>query len=330
MFDPRIHGDLDAKGARLDFAVNVADETPRWLQKAIVQAVGRLRDYPDAEEVSQVEAQIAEYHGVPSEQIMLTSGASEAFALLKNLAPVRPCIIHPGFSEPDAIFGSQAIHHVLHPPFEDLGSLPDCDMAILGNPTNPTGVLHDPRSLRAPGRTVVVDEAFLDVVGEEHSLIPSQLFDVLCLRSLTKTWAIAGLRVGYVAGPAALLDQLRATRAHWPVNTLALAAAAAVFEHGVQTLPAIREAQEQQRGEMLGLLEAAGFAQASRSVAPFVLMRTPFEQPERIRQELLRRGIAVRRCDTFPGLDLNHWRLALRPQREVREFLNTLHQIGVL
>lgn len=330
MFDPRIHGDLDAKGARLDFAVNVAGETPQWLQQAIINAVGRLRDYPDAQEIAQVEAQIASYHRVPAERIMLTSGASEAFALLNNLRPSKPCIVHPGFSEPDAIFGAQAIHHVLRPPFDALGTLPACDMAILGNPTNPTGVLHDPASLRSPGRILVVDEAFMDVVGEQHSVIPSQLFDVLCLRSLTKTWAIAGLRVGYVAGPPDLLERLRATRAHWPVNTLALAAAAAVFERGVPCLPAIRQTQEATRLDMLELLESAGFEQASTSVAPFVLMRTPFAQPERVRQELLRRGIAVRRCDTFPGLDLNHWRLALRPQRDVRELLDTLHQIGVL
>ncbi|WP_245990497.1 Rv2231c family pyridoxal phosphate-dependent protein CobC [Corynebacterium pseudopelargi] len=330
MFDPRIHGDADARGASVDFAVNVASHTPAWLQQAIVQAVPSLRDYPDPASVAEVEAMIGQYHGVPAQRIMLVAGAAEAFAMLPRLSPAHPLVIHPGFSEPDAIFGPGVAHAVLDPPFDQLWAPDAADMVIVGNPTNPTGVLHDVSSLRAPGRILVVDEAFLDVVGEQYSMIPAQLDDVLCLRSLTKTWGIAGLRIGYVAGDPALLDRLRQQRAHWPVGTLQIAAARAVFSQGVHELPAIARSIDARRTQMQSLLEQHGFVMASDSRAPFVLVKPPCADAEATRQRLLGRGIAVRRCDTFPGLDLNHWRLAVKPPEDVQALLQAMQEIGAL
>ena len=75
---------------------------------------------------------------------------------------------------------------------------------------------------------MVVDEAFADAVpGEPASLAADALPDVVVLRSLTKTWALAGLRVGYALGPADVLAEMTARRPHWPVGTLQLEAIAA-------------------------------------------------------------------------------------------------------
>ena len=83
-------------------------------------------------------------------------------------------------------------------------------------------------ALRRPGRIVVVDEAFADAVpGEPESLAGESLPDVVVLRSLTKTWSLAGLRVGYALGCPEVLARLTATRPHWPVGTLQLDAIAA-------------------------------------------------------------------------------------------------------
>ena len=86
----------------------------------------------------------------------------------------------------------------------------DADLVVVGNPTNPTGVLH-PRALLAslvrPDRVVVADEAFMDAVpGEPESLVGTP--GVLVLRSLTKTWALPGVRAGYVVGDPAHLAEL--------------------------------------------------------------------------------------------------------------------------
>ena len=107
----------------------------------------------------------------------------------------------------------------------------DADLVVVGNPTNPTAVLHTREqllALRRPGRILVVDEAFADSVpGEPESLAGDSLPDVLVLRSLTKTWSLAGLRVGYALGSPDVLARLTTRRAHWPLGTLQLTAIAA-------------------------------------------------------------------------------------------------------
>jgi histidinol-phosphate aminotransferase len=102
---------------------------------------------------------------------------------------------------------------VLVPPFGLAGAcVPDeADLVVVGNPTNPTSVLHSRKqilALRRPDRIVVVDEAFADAIpGEPASLAGESLPDVVVLRSLTKTWSLAGLRVGYALGPRDVLDR---------------------------------------------------------------------------------------------------------------------------
>ena len=107
----------------------------------------------------------------------------------------------------------------------------DADLVVIGNPTNPTSVLHradDLRELARPDRILVVDEAFMDAVpGEPESLAGASIPGLVVIRSLTKTWGLAGLRIGYVLAAPGLIEQLAAVQPHWPVSTPALAAAIA-------------------------------------------------------------------------------------------------------
>ena len=127
-------------------------------------------------------------------------------------------------------------HVTLPPPFSLAdAAVPDhADLVVVGNPTNPTAVLHtrdEILALRRPGRIVVVDEAFADAVpGEPESLAGLALPDVVVLRSLTKTWSLAGLRVGYALGDPAVLARMTATRPHWALGTLQLEAITACSE----------------------------------------------------------------------------------------------------
>lgn len=185
---------------------------------------------------------------------------------------------------------------------------------MVGNPTNPTSVLHRREqllALRRPGRILVVDEAFADSIpGEPESLAAESPADVLVLRSLTKTWALAGLRVGYALGAPEVLARLTAQRAHWPVGTLQLTAIAACC-----AADAVAEAQAcaarlaQLRTEMVVGLTTVD-ADVVDGEAPFVLFRIP--DATRIRNSLHDNKIAVRRCDTFVGLDEHYLRAAVR------------------
>ncbi|NEA41060.1 aminotransferase class I/II-fold pyridoxal phosphate-dependent enzyme, partial [Streptomyces sp. SID11385] len=168
------------------------------------------------------------------------AGAAEAFVLLARTLPVRrPVVVHPQFTEPEAALraAGHAVGRVLLREADgfrlDVSLVPeDADLVVLGNPTNPTSVLHPAdaiASLARPGRTLVVDEAFVDTVpGERESLASrTDVPGLLVLRSLTKTWGLAGLRIGYVLGAPRTLAALAEAQPLWPVSTPALVAAEA-------------------------------------------------------------------------------------------------------
>ena len=335
----RIHGDEDAHQATIDFAVNVSPNQPHWLSHALSSQLSNLAAYPSATETQAVTSLIAAYHQVPPSHVLLTAGAAEGFALLPKLGITTPAVIHPGFSEPDSIFTELGIpvqQIVLTPPFASDFSVPEqTDALIIGNPTNPTGVLWPKDQLLnkvKENRYLIVDEAFMDLVGEHHSLASQvpETTGLIVLRSLTKTWALAGLRIGYVIAQPVILHQLAAGRAHWPVGTLQLAAARAVFTHGIEELPQLRDEVVERRKAMLKALAEVNLNPVSDSQAPFVLVKVADyspQQAEQLRQELLRRGIAIRRCDTFPGLGWNYWRLAVRDFQQVHTLIAELKTI---
>lgn len=233
----RYHGDQDVAPGVLDFAVNVRhDRPPEWLVRQLAALLPELARYPSTDDVHRAQDAVAERHGRTRDEVLPLVGAAEGFALLHNLSPVRAAIVVPAFTEPAIALSAAGItaHHVvLKPPFVlDTAHVPDdADLVVVGNPTNPTSVLHlreQLLELRRPGRILVVDEAFADwVPGEPQSLADDSLPDVLVLRSLTKTWSLAGLRVGYALGSPDVLARLTVQRAHWPLGTLQLTAIAA-------------------------------------------------------------------------------------------------------
>jgi histidinol-phosphate aminotransferase len=305
----------------LDFAVNVrAAAPPRWLLDKLAARLPDLGRYPTRHDEHAATAAAGARHGRPDDEVMLLAGATEAFGLLANLRPRRAALLAPSFTEPDAALaaaGVPVVHVVVRPPFGIGGvEIPDeADLVIVGNPTNPTSVLH-PRGhilrLRRPGRIVVVDEAFADAIPDEpQSLACERLPDVLVLRSLTKTWALPGLRVGYALGASGVLNQMAATRPHWPLGTLQLEALIACSQPD-----AVAAADEQAAGlvetraEMADALAGIG-VHVVEGAAPFVLFEVA--DAHLTRKQLAAKGIAVRRCDTFVGLDGQFLRAAVRP-----------------
>ena len=323
---PRYHGDQAVAPGMLDFAVNVRHaQPPEWLVRRLAARLPDLAGYPSVEDVRLAQDAAAERHNRARDEVLPLAGAAEGFALLPNLRPGRAAVIAPAFTEPALALTAAGVpvHHVvLDPPFGldgalDAGAVPDdTDLVVVGNPTNPTSVLHRREqllALRRPGRILVVDEAFADSVpGEPDSLAGYSLPDVLVLRSLTKTWSLAGLRVGYALGSPDVLARLATQRAHWAVGTLQLEAIAACC-----AAEAVAEAAtgavrlEALRAEMAAGLASVG-AQVVDGRAPFVLFS--MRDAGDVRKSLLNKGIAVRRCDTFVGLGDHYLRAAVRAE----------------
>lgn len=316
MVDLRHHGDAELAPGLLDLAVNVRGSAPpAWLRAALTGSLDRLGAYPDPRAATSA---VAARHGRSADEVLLTAGAAQAFVLLaRALRPAHPLVVHPGFTEPEAALwaaGHRVRRLVLAPPYV-LRDVPEAaDLVVVGNPTNPTGVLHeDLARLCRPGRTVVVDEAFMDAVpGEPGSLAGrGDLPGLVVVRSLTKTWALAGLRIGYLLAAPELVDGLRAVQPLWSVSTPALAAALAC-----STPAALAEAQAaagataRERDRLQRKLGELGVQVSPGSRAPYLLCRVPGHPY--VRDRLRELGIVVRRGDTFPGLTAEHWRTAVR------------------
>ena len=333
----RHHGDIDAEPGLLDFAVNVrGDRPPRWLLDRLTGALERIGRYPSAGEDAGARAAVADRHGRRPEEVLVLAGASEGFALLPNLRPRLAAVVHPSFTEPEVALrdANLAVHRVILEADDGYTLRPElvpheADLVVVGNPTNPTSVLHPAATLRRlarPGRVLLVDEAFMDAVpGETESLAgESNLPGLIVLRSLTKTWALPGLRAGYAIAEPALLARLAHNRPQWPVGTLVLEAVTACAEP-LSVAEAELAAAElvRHRDHFAGeLAELPGVRVHGPASAPFLLLEV--RDGERVRAGLRRRGIAVRRADTFPGLTPDHLRVAVRPPESAAPLLAAL------
>ncbi len=325
------HGDAETGDGLVDLAVNVrAGAPPAWLANRLAASLASLAAYPKP---GAARAAVAARHGRPADEVLLTAGAAEAFVLLaRALTPRRAVVVHPQFTEPEAALraAGHEVGRVLLDPsggfLLDPALVPeDADLVVVGNPTNPTSVLHPAASLAAlarPGRILVVDEAFADTVpGEPESLASRRdLPGLVVVRSLTKTWGLAGLRVGYLLAAPALVEQLAAAQPLWAVSSPALAAAEVCASAlAVDTAEAYARELAADRAYLLDRLpvEVAG-----RPASSFVLIRVP--DGLRVRDELRKRGYAVRRGDTFPGLGPDWLRVAVRDRATTDAFVTAL------
>lgn len=327
-----LHGDTIARGAALDFAVNVvAGGPPSWLRDAIGNALDDdLGAYPHERAAAEA---LAVRHGRRPDEVVLLNGAAQGFWLLAALQPQHAATVHPSFTEPEvalAAAGHAPRRVILGPPWTlDPAAIPgDADLVVLGNPTNPTGVLHPRETIQRlcrPGRVVAVDEAFMDFVpGEPESLAHrGDLPGLVVLRSLTKLHAIPGLRAGYLLAAPELAKTLRGHRPGWSVNALALAAATAVAAHPEHAQRIAHETAGL-RADLATRL--APHLTVHPANANFLLAEHPSGEAlvQRLRAE---HGIAVRPCHSFPGLTANHLRIAVRTPADHARLAQAIQQI---
>jgi len=331
----RLHGDSMVPTGAEDFAVNVRREPrPPWLEDALRGALAGAGDYPDERDAV---AAVAARHGRRPDEVVVTNGGSEAFWLLAMaLRPRHAVCVHPSFTEPEAALRAhrRPVERAFRrrPDFElDPAAVsPGADLVVTGNPNNPSGTLDagcEVARLAAPGRVLVVDEAFMDFVPDEPESLAGRadLPGLVVVRSLTKLWSLAGVRAGYLVAPARIAAALRALRPAWNANILALAAmrACAMRAAGAREVAErVARARERLRADLARLPGV----QTWPSAANFLLAQVP--DGERVHAALLERGIAVRPARSFPGLSPDHLRLTVRDAPANRRLVAAL--AGVL
>ncbi len=320
----RRHGDRDVRPGDADHAVNViAGGPPDWLRETLDVALETgAHTYPREDEAL---CALAALHARRRDEVVPTNGGAEALWLLgPALCPALAACVHPAFTEAEAGLHAHGIPVVRVHRDPDAGfaldpdAVPDAaDLVVVGNPASPSGTL-DPASsilaLRRPGRTVVVDEAFMDLVpGQPGSLAGEPLDDVIVVRSLTKVLAVPGLRVGYALAASPLAARLRAVRPPWSANTLALAALCAAAARP-DALAAVSQRAALEREDLAQRLGTIDGIRTWHGAANFCLVEV--RDGPAVLAALRDRAVAVRPAASFPGLTANHMRLTARSPTE--------------
>ncbi|HHG8785057.1 TPA: threonine-phosphate decarboxylase CobD [Citrobacter sedlakii] len=327
----------------LDFSANINPlGMPASVKRAIVDNLHLAERYPDVE-YRHLHQALAKHHQIPASWILATNGETEAiFALVDGLKPRRAMIVTPGFAEygralrrgecqidlfalreadgwqlTDAILGALRAEH---------------DCLFLCTPNNPTGLLPERSLLEAIARrckalniALILDEAFLDFIPDESGFIPTLQANphIWVLRSLTKFYAIPGLRLGYlVNSDEQAVARVRARQMPWSINAFAALAGEHLLDDIAwqratwQWLKEEGERVYQQLSALPGLSVYPGRAN-------YLLLKCERD----LQRALLERHILIRSCANYPGLDARYFRVAIRSSGENDRLLAVLADV---
>ncbi|MHB9038064.1 MAG: cobyric acid synthase [Armatimonadota bacterium] len=317
----------------VDFSANINPlGPPEWLRPVISSHVSSLVHYPDPD-CAELTAAAAKRYGVFAEEIIVGNGSSEIIHYLPRVVGAKRAVIPmPAYSDYALASEMAGLSVEKLSMSEEQGFALDLselesrlkgdEMIFIGQPNNPTGLTLDTIHLRELAirhndTTFVIDEAFADFVEGFDSITIDRPANVVALCSLTKFYAIPGLRLGCAVADRKLVERARKLIPAWSVNTLAQAVGATALldeEYAART----REFVSARRKHLLGeLRQIAGLA-AYEGKANFLLVkinRADIDAPE-LANRLLRDGIAIRVCDNFDGLDGRFFRIAVRTEDE--------------
>lgn len=325
------HGDDSYKYSHpltADFSSNVYPHADLTALKAHLCAqIHTIGHYPEPEPYT-LEARIAEKSQLPADAVCVTNGATEAIYLIaQTFGGTNSAILQPTFSEyADAcrMHGHRVTSLYQLPASDEASCLPaSLRMLWLCNPNNPTGsVLPKPylaELIRSnPEVCFVIDQSY-EYFTLQPLFTPAEAVEfpnVLLLHSMTKSFAIPGLRLGYITGSPALIRRLRTHRQPWSVNQLAIQAGLYLLQHGVPRLlplPAYLHEAARLRQALLRL----GFLEVWPTETHFMLVRLRLGRASALKHYLASsHGILIRDASNFEGLDERFFRIATQTAQE--------------
>ena len=288
------------------------------LEAVLGEEAGELMNlYPSAREL---ERELASRLGVAAEQVLVCAGADDAtlrlctallgpgrgivlpvptFEMIERYAALRGCDIVP-VPWPEGPYPREEVLAACGP---------GTALVTVVTPNNPTGAVATAEDLAAlsaavPQAVLMVDLAYAEFAAEDLTAAALELPNAVVLRTLSKAHGLAGLRVGYAAGPVRVVDWLRQAGNPFPVSGVSLALARAALDAPVEARMDFVAQVERERGAIRETVERLG-GKALPSQANFVLCR--FDDALWVRDALAGLGISVR---AFPGRE--HLEDALR------------------
>ncbi len=333
----------DAKGVGvdqlLDFSANINPlGPPHWLRSCLSRAIDDIVHYPDPSAAPLCEL-IAQKYGVAADRVLVANGSTELLYQLpralncqRAVVPV-PCyidylkVVELENMETITIELSEEANFCLDMDLLEK-TIKDGDLVIIGSPANPTGVLASATAIlglakRYPEVSFVIDEAFLDFVVDAQSLA-GRAANIISLHSLTKFYAIPGLRLGYGVFPEAVSRKLRKSLPPWSVNNLAQEGGMKAVNDNVyqeKSRDYIVKCRTRFEEQLRKFTELKVFP----AVANYILLRLLGSMEVReLQKGLESQDILIRDCFNYQGLNSKFFRVAVRTDAENRKFIDAL------
>ena len=321
-------------------------------EKKIKESFSAILRYPDTD-CSELTRALAQFHGLAEDQILAGAGSTEfIYAIARVLKIQRALVVTPAFSEYENALEScpaaaDCAVHYFETREEDGFELNvegllftltrGYDALYLGNPNNPTGILTEREELKKilaqaerEKISFILDEGFIDFEEEEslkkEAATSSRL---ILLRSLTKFFALPGLRVGYMISNPEVIEKFRQEKEPWSVNALAqIAAVESLRDTGYRSRT--NQFIQQERDHLIhGLRSIPGFIPYPGAANYLFVQLHPSLNltAAELQEKLLLRGILIRDCNSFHHIGPYFFRIAVRRRRENSLLLKALRQV---
>ncbi|MDD5757844.1 MAG: cobyric acid synthase [Desulfobulbaceae bacterium] len=335
-----------ALNSLIDFSASINPMgPPEYLRATLSRNLETLLHYPDPE-MTELRRAAADHFAVDQSQVVAANGSTEIIHALPRALSVRRAVIpvpsYAGYQESMTAADCHMEFLLLAPDnsfsldWHTLAQmLKGNEMVFLGQPSNPTGLCLDPQDIAAiarqfPQTLFVVDEAFIDFLPEPPTTVPllQQFENLIILKSLTKFYAIPGLRLGLALTTAELAAKIRSQLPPWSVNSLALAVGTQVLAD-TNYAAASRELLTRLRTSLATNLTALGNIKVYKGCANYLLchwqsLPKGFKTGTEVCEALLHKGIAIRNCANFQGLGADFFRVAVRTEQENAALLGAL------
>lgn len=304
---------------------------PPSVVEAWPELLTTLNSYPDPDGQPFLFA-VSTFHQVEERQVLVGNGAAELLSLLAgHYRGKRVLLIDPTFSEYRATLianGAEVVSLQANetdsfqlPMQRILESLPKVNAIYICTPNNPTGILPSKNELlmiveaaKKSGTDVVLDEAFIDFVDEAKSFI-SQVANypnLLIVRSMTKMYAIPGIRLGYLIAHPERIESLKLRASHWHVNGLAAEIGVLCLREDAYREQAIQHAQKE-RLKMKQFLRSHD-CEVLDSSANYLVMK-PKQDGKKLYHDLVKQGIVLRHSENFRGMDGRWLRIGMKSEK---------------
>lgn len=276
---------------------------------------------------------VAQYHNISSDSIFVANGATEVFSLLaQKYRGKRAILVHPTFSEYEETLKGRKVE-IVNLIMKDIvtGELPisdikkhmlHADVLYLCTPNNPTGTLPKysvimdlVKYTKLSNCDIVLDEAFIDFISEEASFISDiDSSHLIIVRSMTKMYAMPGLRLGYMAAAPHIVQEIQQLAPRWNVNRIAAEVGSLVLKDEEYRKKTIDHSVNT-RLDMSEFLKAHG-CEVTQSQANFLLFKLPQLNTDFF-QHFLRKGIVFRHTENFHGLNSQWYRIGMKTEMEM-------------